>query len=884
MPASAPLLRTLGLRPLQRHIGRTLLTLLGVAAGVSVFIGIELASRSAIQSFTRITIAVAGPAQLRIHHRPLALAESLLVPLRRFAGEADFHPALETPARARTPTGTPFTILGVDWIGDPRFTAWGENARFAPAEDSAPAAGDSPGPQCAPKGASPGSIAALRSVFSPGVLLLPEPLAERLGVGPSASDSLAVIVGTRRHLFRVSVVSGGIALRSAAQTIAFLDLAAFQERFDRVGTLDWIDVQPHPGVSRDALRSRISTALHGADLRVEPPEDRALQMEHMLDSYRRNLRALSLVSLLVGVLLAYNALLSTVLQRKEELALLRALGAPRRTLALLIGAEAVIVGAAGGTAGVLLGRGLAEGALGLVSRTVGELYMRSVPEPVALTPGLVGIGIALGLLSAFVAALGPLREGVRVRPLEFLRNERPGAPERRAGAGRLLLAAANVALAAWILSHPDGLLHGYRGYIGASAVLLAGTLLAEPALVLVTRLLRPLLARTLPPAGRLAYTTTLAARRRLGVSVAALLLAFAIVWGMNSLVESFRHTVDAWALTTLRADIWVTPQSREGSPTEGTMPEAWRARLAALPEVAAVDPFRVRDALVGGELCFLGAGESNVLARFGFLPLADRRNPRPLLARLAAPGRNAFVSEALSRRSGLHEGSRLALDTPTGRHEYTVLAVYRDYSSDRGYAILNRATYLADFRDSLVSTFGIYLKPGVSREAGAASIARVFTPDELVRVTDTREVREEVRRVMRNTFAVSDALTVIATIVALLSVLGTLAALVLERTREIGILKAIGGSGGQVIASLLLEGALLALTGLLMGALTGSLLSAVLVRVLNRESFGWTLELVTPWRRVLFLAAMLFVAALVAALPPARRAAGVPPNEAMSRA
>ncbi len=866
MPALAPLLRTLGLRPLRRHAGRTLLTLLGVAAGVAVFIGIELASRSAIQSFTRTALAVAGPAELRIHRRQLELPESLLVPLQRFSGSADFLPVLETSARARTPGGLPFTILGADLVGDPRFAVWGQGAPVATA------------------GAPSETLSGLASLFSPGVLLLPEPLAARLGIAPAPDESLAVVVGTSRHVFPVAVVSGGVQVRSAAQTIAFLDIAAFQERFGRVGTLDWIDVLPHAGVARDALRARLTAALAGTDLRVEPPEERALQMERMLGSYRRNLRALSLVSLLVGVLLAYNALLSSVLQRKEELALLRALGAPRRTLALLLGAEAVLVGAAGGAAGVLLGRGLAEGALRLVSRTVGELYARSLPEPVALTPGLAATGVALGLLTAFVAALGPLREGVRVRPLEFLRDERPGAPERRAGAGPLLGAAACAALAGWLLVHPDGFLHGYRGYIGASAVLLAGTLLAEPALTRATRLLRPLLARAFPPAGRLAYTTTLASRRRLGVSVAALLLAFAIVWGMNSLVESFRATVDAWADTTLRADIWVTPQSREGSPVEGTMPPAWGDRIARVPGVAAVDRFRVREVLVGDELCFLAAGEGDVFARFGFLPLTGRRDPRPYLVRLGAPGRSVLVSEALSRRRGIREGSRLALDTPTGRHEYAVLAVYRDYSSDRGYVMMNRATYLADFGDSLVSTFGVYLAPGVPRAAAGPAIARVFGPDELVRVTDTRAVREEVRRVMRNTFAVSDALTVIATVVALLSVLGTLAALVLERTRDIGILKAIGASNGQVLASLLLEGALLALTGLVMGALTGTLLSAVLVEVLNRESFGWTLELVTPWRRVLLLAALLFAAALVAALPPARRAASVPPREAMSRA
>jgi putative ABC transport system permease protein len=136
---------------------------------------------------------------------------------------------------------------------------------------------------------------------------------------------------------------------------------------------------------------------------------------------------------------------------------------------------------------------------------------------------------------------------------------------------------------------------------------------------------------------------------------------------------------------------------------------------------------------------------------------------------------------------------------------------------------------------------------------------------------------------MRNTFAVTDALEGVAVVVALLSVLGALAALVLERTREIGVLRAIGASRVQVMRAMLLEGAIVAEVGILLGALTGALLSGVLVHVLNRESFGWTLSLSVPWGRALGVASVLFVAALLATVPPARRAAAVPPREAMNR-
>lgn len=866
MSGHRSLVRTLGLRPLRRHFGRALLTLLGVAAGVAVTVGIDLAARASIQSFSESAREVAGPARLRVHHRPLPLPESVLHRLTPFQHMADLHPVLEASARADSANGPAFTILGLDLMGDPRFQDRAGGANEANADDGA----GSPG----------GALAFARRLFDPNILHVPASLAARLAPN---TDSLDVIVGTRSYRFYVDRMEPSGTGISGAAAVAFLDIAPFQERFGRLGELDWIDIEPRAGVDPATLRGAIAAALTG-DVRVEAPEDRALALERMLSSYRRNLRALSLVSLVVGMLLAYNALLASVLQRRDEISLLRALGAPGELVLLLIGIEGLVVGFFGGVLGVLLGRGLAVGALALVSRTIGDLYARSSPAPLALDAGTWAVGIGLGLVSAAVAAVGPLRQALRVRPLEFARAELIEAPALRVPVRRLLIAAASAGLALWLVANPDGFVPGLGiwGYVGAAAALLAGCLVAAPAFTGLVRLARPLLVRVWSPAGRIAYATALAARRRLGVSVAALLLAYGIVWGMASLVESFRKTVDAWAGATLQADLWVTPQSRAGSPAEGTMPGAWRVRLAAVPGVADVDAVRIREIAVGNELIYLGAGETKVLARHGFLPLVDGGDAHPILERM--PGRRVvLISEPLARRRGLRRGATLALDTPSGKRAYEIAGIYRDYSSDRGYAVMDRSTYLADFGDSLVSTYALYVAPGYTRDLVGAAAAQALGSAELIRVTDTRMIREEVRRVMRRTFAVTDALEIVAALVALLSVLGTLATLVLERTRAIGVLRAIGAARSQIIRALLLEGALLALAGLVLGGLTGSLLSAVLVHVLNRESFGWTLTLATPWARTLTLAGILFVAALLAALPPARRAAGIAPREAMSR-
>ena len=422
MSGLGSLVRTLGLRPLRRHVGRTLLTLLGVAVGVAVTIGIDLAARASIRSFSESAREVAGPARLRVHHRPLALPESLLHRLAPFEYLADLHPVLEAVARADSADGTAFTILGLDLIGDPRTQNW---ATLEGGDDR---------------------VAAARRLFDPGILYVPASFAERIAPG---ADSIEVVVGTRSYRFQIARIEPRGDVASEAATVAFLDVAPFQERFGRVGELDWIDVEPNHGTDPATLRSAIAAAMRSdgrSDLSVEAPEERAQALERMLSSYRRNLRALSLVSLVVGMLLAYNALLASVLQRREEISFLRALGAPRRLVLLLIGIEGLLVGLSGGVLGVLLGRGLAEGALALVSRTIGDLYARPNPTSIALDAGTWAVGIGLGVASATVAAFGPLRQALHVRPLEFARAEHVAAAEPGLPGRRVLLAAASAAL------------------------------------------------------------------------------------------------------------------------------------------------------------------------------------------------------------------------------------------------------------------------------------------------------------------------------------------------------------------------------------------------------------------------------------------------------
>ncbi|HEY8369364.1 MAG TPA: FtsX-like permease family protein, partial [Thermodesulfobacteriota bacterium] len=515
---------------LAAHKGRSLLTLAGIAIGVGVFLAVRLANVSITEAFATSLDLFAGSAQLTVSRPGFGLDETLLPRI-----EAD-------PAVARAEPQVVGTVVTADAAREILLVYGIDVLSSRPTTASIDAAGGD--------GEDGGFLG------EDDALLVTQRFAE--GRGLRVGDRLEVLAGSRRVSLRIRGLlvpaeaegeRGGSASGFLERTVAVMDLAAAQPLLDRVGRLDAVALTLREGADADAVRARLAAALPDGVV-VDRPIERSGQVDQMLDAFQLNLTILSLIALLVGVLLVYNTLTFSVVQRRREIGILRAIGVSRRGVEAAFLAEGVVYGAAGGLLGVLLGLALAKGTLGAMARTVSVLYLHAPVERLRVGAGDLLLGVAVGVLVSAAAALAPARAAAGVPPREPIALGAAPGDAGRAGrqrARRLALAGlAILALAGLLAALPPWHGRPLGGY-GAALVVIVAALLVAPILVLaVGRAARPLVGRLGGPAARLAADHFVQGLRRNAATVAALAVSLAMLVSVWIMVSAFRATVEAW--------------------------------------------------------------------------------------------------------------------------------------------------------------------------------------------------------------------------------------------------------------------------------------------------------------------------------------------------
>jgi putative ABC transport system permease protein len=837
-------------RPLWSDKLRTLLSVTAVALGIAAVVAIRLANRSAIASFQESVTQITGRANLSIAGLAPFGEELLPRAYEAFAGrqsEIELSPVVEGVA-VEAESREALDVLAVDLATD------------RAVRDTA--------------------VEGLRSVrdmllllTDPGSLLVGRGVAARHRLRPGSVVSL--IVNDRRRAFRVrgilSETGPGAAL---AGNIAVMDIAAGQLLFGRMGRLDRIDLVV-PAEQLDDARRRLVPLLPPG-VKLERPQARGEQVEKMLRAFRLNLSALSLVSLIVGAFLIYNTVAVSVVRRRPEVGALRAVGATRGRVIRLFLAEAVLLGLAGSALGIGLGRLLANQALALVAGTVNSLWFPLVPSPVHLDWRLAAVALAIGAGVALLSAVLPVREAAEVEPAQAVRR---GAHEhlrqlrrnRDAGAGLVALVAAYGL--ARLPALDSGPLFGY----GAAILLVGGFALLMPlAMTGLSRVASAALGRMNSVAGLLAARSLSASLGRASVLAMALATAIAMMASVAIMFASFRRTVDFWAAQTFRADLFIRSAGASGGrlPQATIDPLAIQA-IAATPGVAAVDAFRAVEITFRGNPAFVACGDWDVLRRYGNLMFLDGRRAGEVMR--PAPGL-VVISEPFSLGNQVRQGDAILLPTPAGDRPFRVAGVYYDYTSDRGYAVMDRSDWLRYGGGPEATSLAVYLQPG----AGAERIRQTLsqrTASRALLVTLNRELKANVMRIFDRTFAITWVLEAIAIAVAVLGIANALLALVLERRRELGILCYLGASGRQLRRLVVFEAALLGLLACAAGLLLGVALSLVLIYVINRQSFGWTIQFSLPVGFLALATLAIYAVTCLSALFPARQAARIDPVE-----
>ena len=848
---------------------RALLSIAGVALGVLASVAIGTANIHVLRSFEQAVTTVAGPATVEIVGRDLGMDELVITAVRAVDGVVSAAPVIDEAVVGAQgeQRGLALQVMGLDLLVEV-----GARGFQIPRADTE---------------------VALESLLAPDSLYLGRQVAAdwNLGVG----SPVEVTVGGRLVRLRVVGLIHDETLRSSIwDRLAIMDIAAAQLLFQSIGRLDRIELVTQPGRPLDDIMASVRTVLP-PQLVVQRPAQRTKQVENMVRAFQLNLTVLSWVGLLVGMFLIYNTMAFAVAQRRREIGIYRALGMTERRVAGLFLVEAGLLGLLGGLVGGLGGVWLARGLVALVSRTISDLYVPvasdgSIVSMDMLTFVAVAKGVLLGTVVSMVGALGPSVEAGRTVTVRALApGDYESTHQLRAGlfgwASLLLLVLGGLCS----LMGPVGGLPLF-GYFATICLLGALSCLAPLCIKALgmRRLHRE--SKTMALGGSLRLIAADQAARHPGrnaVTVSALMVGLSIMIGVAVMVRSFRDTVEVWVNETVMADLIVAPQSwphgKQSGQASRALPGAWRATLAAIDGIAAVDTYRDVHVDVAGQPVALVSRDLRLHAQRSRY-LMVRGESAVALQRAAETG-GVLMSEVLATRLSLREGSHVSITTPAGPVAVAVEGIFYDYATDGGKMVMDRTWYQRHWQDDRATVFPIYLAAGADAEQVRQSIVTqvagldgVAVPPLVIR---NKELRKEILAIFDRTFVLTYVLEAIAVLVAVLGIVNTLVTAVLERRREFATLRAIGASTRQVERLVLWEAAYLGLIGAVLGVVGGLLLALLLIHVINKQSFGWTIQMTVPGGLILQAVALALTAALVAGYWPARWAARQPVVEGL---
>lgn len=844
--------RYISLRRLREGPLRVMLTLCGIAAGVSSLVATGAANEAIIKGFRSTLEAVGGTADLVVTGGVEGgLPDDLADRVRTVPGVKSASPAIIEIGKLTD--GTQLQVFGADLAaGDVSrgFNAFG--------------AGD----------AMPDPVAFLND---PDAILLSRKFAAERGLEVGGRLPMRTSGGVREFHVLGLVADEGAA-RAFGGRVAVMDLFTAEAAFGRGPHVDRIDVALVSGEGREAMRAAVQRVV-GDGPSVDLNQQRSGAVEQMLRSFQVGLVMGSAVSLFVGLFLVFNTVSFAVAQRRREIGTLRALGVSRLQVTVMFAAEAGVYGVLGGLAGLGVGALMARFAVKQALGSINNAYLSVNVDDVRVSAGLAFTALGMGVVGAVVAALVPAAEAARVAPVDALRRDRTSQDERPPTVLGRLSGLFVAALALPLLQLP--LVGGAPlfGNLALAAIALGAAMSASSAVEFVHALLRRPVAALFGAPGRIALAGLTRARRRSGVAAGAVLIGIALVLCLATFVESFRGALVHWIERAIPADLFVV----SGATTIG------HANTAIDPEVG--DDIGRLEGVEDAEKVRLVWTEARGL-RIGVFALewqryVQRARPLVTMGRLEeispALERGAIVvSDNLVRRLGLHLGDSIELRTPGGRRGFEVAGAIVDYSSDQGIVLFDRPVYEQVYGDHLLDSVDVFLAKGADPERVRRDIERRLGDRYDLRVSTNVELRRAVMDLIDDFFALVYVLLFIAVAVGVLGVVGTLLAQVLDRTREIGILRASGASRGQIVGAVTIEAALLGIAGALLGLPAGALMGAVFVQVVGVQATGWLFPLVVPVGVGLSAAAGSILFAAAGGVFPARRAAGLDVVEAIS--
>jgi putative ABC transport system permease protein len=814
--------------------GRILLSVAGIALGVALGFAVQLINRAAVDELAAGVRTLAGEADLEVRGGRAGFPEALYARLARLPGVAVASPVLEAEA-AIAGTGKTLRLIGID----PLRAGLIQPLLFADAPERR------------------------LELLKPDTVFLSLNAFELLDREKKA-DKLVIISGLETVTLEVAGVLPASSLRGIA---ALTDISTAQWRLGRLGELNRIDLRLQAGTDREAKRREIAALLppgvHVATL--DAVEESGANLSR---AYRVNLNVLALVALFTGGFLVFSAQALEVARRRQEHALLRVLGLEGGGVARLVLIEAAALGTLGAALGLAMGYLLAVVAAGAGGADLGAGFFRGVvPQiefPVASGAGYFFGGIAVALAGALLPAL----DAARAAPAQALKA---GDEQRMFGRAVTVwpgLLCVALSLMLLLVKPMNGI--PVAGYAAIACLLLGGILFMPWFSGFVFSKLAA--KKNIPYA--LALSQLRGAPGQAMVSLAAIVASFSLMAAMAIMVASFRSSVDEWLGAVLPAELYFrTTHAGETASLDAQQ----QARVRALPQVdqavflrssrIALDPAKPAVALIARDLEKDGAP-----IRFPLVGTEYRRqagDPPP-----------AWISEAVSDLYGYRPGAEIQIPLAGKQYKFIVAGIWRDYARQHGAIVIERQTYAVLSGDPRANDAALWLKPGASAAAATAAL-RALPGGRVLEISAPGEIRQTSLAIFDRSFAVTYALEAAAVIVGLFGLSSSVGAIVLARRREFGVLRHLGMTRAQIGAMLAAEGGLLAVLGVAAGLALGAAISLILIHVVNRQSFNWSMDVHVPYGLLTCLSLVLVLLAAGTAWLSGREATGIGPVRAV---
>lgn len=833
------------------------LTVIALACGVALVCAIDLVNRAVVRAFVEVVDTMAGRAALQVTAGEGGLfAESLAATVGKVPGVELAVPVVGATAFTADGSGDLLTVHGVDVTDE-------ASVRVYEARDHGGLEMDDP----------------LAFLAQPDSIMLTRVFADarRLAVG----DHLRLVtpMGSRTFTVRGLLEPKGVA-RVYGGNLVVMDLLAAEAAFTRPGFVNRLDVVVRPDEDVATVEAAIAAVLPDG-LHVEAPAQRKTDIHKVMASLQVMLHGMALVGLIAAFLIAFNRLAAVFESRTWQLGILRAVGARTSVVWRELLKESLLLGAAGVVVGVPAGIGLGHLMLPVIATTTALNYKLVAPDAeLAINWTSVAVAAVLGISAAVLAAMLPAWRAAGTALAETLR--RRGVEQRSAGTRVVSALRVAVLVAVVVAIVMQSVTRSATWGLAATALIAAGTALAaQPFLRVMRHPLRAGLPYLPHAAGRFAASHIVSNSRRAALSIGVLAVGVGLVVWLWTVAHSFETSVIATLSRAFQADLILSSShiasGFDDAPCDGALVDAVRP-LRGVEDVVGE---RILDWHYAGGPISIDAFDPPYFTgtAFGRWPIFG--DAIPDLWGAVARGEAVIVSTNFVHGLGAKVGDRVVLETPSGALPVVVGGVTSAFASARGTIEMSRALYRRHWHDDQVTRVHLRLAPGTDVPLLRGTIARTFGERYRLRMLSSRDLMAYWTAQVRRAFAGLHLVALGVLLVILVGMADTLAAAIVERTRELGTMRAVGGRRRHVRRMVITEALLLGGLGLVLAIAAGLAMGTLWVTATFPLLLGWVLQMHVPWSELLLTTGMTLTVCYFAALLPARRASRLEPAAAL---